>query len=123
MKNLMIILFTLCITIAASAQHYGRVYVRPRVIVGVGAFSPYYGYGYYPWGVPPIGYYYGQRITRLEAKIQNIRADYRDRIWSARHDKTLRRAQRRQEIRELKHERNEAIIEVKRNYYKTRPVY
>ncbi len=122
----MIILFSLGLTVAASAQHYGhRVYVRPRVVVGVGAyapFAPYWGYGYYPWGVP-YGSYYSARSSRLEMKVQDIKADYKDRIWSARHDKTLSRAQRKQEVHQLKHERDEAIIQARRNYYKTRPAY
>jgi hypothetical protein len=124
MKTLIIIICGLGLTLSASAQKVVRVaphYVRPRVAVGVGIGAyPYYS----PWGwyspyyayPPAFGYYH--RPTKLDLEIQDIQNDYKDRIWSARHDESLSRHDRRAKVQELKHERDAAIIDAKRNYYK-----
>src|SRR5438309_8118579 len=106
MKKLFIILLSLGVVASASAQRHfsgghmgGHVYVpHTRVVVGVGAYAPfgfgYYPYGYFggPWGYPPM--YSEARPSRLDLQIQDIKADYKDRIWSARHDKSLPKAER-----------------------------
>ena len=50
-------------------------------------------------------------------QIADIKSDYNDRIWSARHDKTIPRRQRRKEIHELRHERDIAVRAAERNYH------
>ena len=120
----MIILFSLGLAVAASAQRYGHGghfyrgggYYRPRVYVGIGAFTPYYGYGVYPWyPYPPA---YSVRPSKLEMQIADIKADYKDRIWSVRHDHSLSHAERKGKVHELKRERDQEILDARRNYYK-----
>ena len=126
MKKILIILLTTALALSASAQkvYYGGrpYYGRSRVVISTGLYRSYplygyYGYPYYPY---PYDYYYMGRPTRLELKIDDIKNDYQDRIWSARHDKTIPRKQRKENIHRLKHERDEAIIQAKRDYYKTK---
>jgi len=128
MKKLFVIVLSMMVVIAALAQtksggHYwaGGRYYRPhtRVIVGVGAgyypyypyYSPFY-YGY--WGGPRF-----YRPTRLELKIEDIQADYKDRIYSARHDKAISKSERKATIRQLRSDRDLAIRDAERNYYKS----
>ncbi|MFI5186046.1 MAG: hypothetical protein ACHQF0_04940 [Chitinophagales bacterium] len=124
MKKLFVILLSMIIVMSASAQvkYGGGHFYRPRtrVIVGVGAgFYPWYNpYGYGYWGYP-LGYPYYARPSRLGLKIEDIRADYRDRIWSARHDKSLSRSERKKEVRQLKSERDAAIRDAERNYHRS----
>jgi hypothetical protein len=124
MKKLFVIVLSIIIVATASAQvkgggHYyrgGGRYYHPhtRVIVGLGAgyYSPYY----YPFYPPYYGY---ARPSRLELKIEDIQADYRDRIYSARHDKSISKSERKATIRQLKSDRELAIRDAKRNYYKS----
>jgi len=129
MKKLFVIVLSMMVVIAALAQtksggHYwaGGRYYRPhtRVIVGVGAgyypyypyYSPFYSYGY--WGGPRF-----YRSTRLELKIEDIQADYKDRIYSARHDKAISKSERKATIRQLRSDRDLAIRDAERNYYKS----
>ena len=123
MKKLLIIICVLGLTLQASAQkvvHVAPHYVRPHVVVGLGAYS------YYPWSwynpyyayPPAFGYSYYHRPTKLDLQIEDIQNDYKDRIWSARHDESISRHDRREKVHELKHERDEAITQAKRDYYK-----
>lgn len=121
MKKLLIIICVLGVTLQASAQKVVRVaphYVRPRVVVGVGAY-PFYPWSFYDpfYGYPPAyGYYH--RPSKLDLEIEDIQNDYKDRIWSARHDESLSRHDRKEKVHELKHERDEAITQAKKDYYK-----
>ncbi|MEI9909856.1 MAG: hypothetical protein WDO71_09410 [Bacteroidota bacterium] len=119
MKKLMIILLATGLALSASAQkfsHGGRSYYRrPHVIVSAGVYAPfypYYGYPFYP------SYSYIQRPTRLDLQVQDIKNDYRDKIWSARHDKSLTPKERKTTVHELKHEQDQAVIRAKTDYYK-----
>ena len=60
-------------------------------------------------GLPP---------TKLEKQVQDIENEYNDRISSVRADDSLTHHERRVKIRELKHERDQAIDDAKKNYYK-----
>lgn len=107
--------------ISVSAQKYVRGhYYRPRtrVVIGVGGYysSPYYSYYPYDYGLYRPYYY---RPSRLTLEIEDIRADYRDRIWSVRHDNSLTRKERKMRIHELKSQREEAIRNAERNYYRS----
>ncbi|HEX4849496.1 MAG TPA: hypothetical protein VFV08_01755 [Puia sp.] len=134
MKRLIIILLSLGLVTAASAQKShiggGYHYVRPHVTVVYGGYAPFYpyygfGFGFSPYGYAPFGYYpyapYGySRPSRLTMKIEDIKSDYRDRISSVRHDKSLTHAEKKDKIHELKHERDQEIQDTKSNYYKSK---
>ncbi|MEI9946653.1 MAG: hypothetical protein WDN26_20825 [Chitinophagaceae bacterium] len=120
MKTVLIIIFASALSISASAQKFGSrpMYhpVRSHVVISTGIYapySPYYGYYGFPYSYPM----YAPRPTRLELKIDDIRNDYQDKIWSAKHDKTISRKEKRATVHELKHERDKAVIDAKRNYY------
>ncbi|HMH22106.1 MAG TPA: hypothetical protein VK563_10030 [Puia sp.] len=134
MKKLLIILFSVGLALGASAQRghvgggfHGGYVSRPHVSVGLGLgfgyspFYPYYGYPYGafgPWGPYP-GYYYGHGPipSKLALQIEDIRNDYSARISDTRHDKTVPGKERRQRIRQLKHDRDQAVIQARRDYY------
>ena len=135
MKKLMIILLStgiLSFGLAsdASAQRGGHIgfgggFYGPRVVVGGGYYAPYYYPGLYfgvPWGYPyGYPYYgYGYAPSRLQMQIADIKQDYSDRIASVRSDRSLTGKERRQKVRDLKHERDNAIADAERNYWKNR---
>jgi len=124
MKKLLIILIVTALSLGVSAQHrhvIHRSYPRSQVIVGIRApVYPYYYRGYYdPFYSPYYRYGYSPRETKLDLRIDDIRNDYQDKIWSARHDKSLSKVERKSTIHRLKHERDQAINEAKRNYYRS----
>ena len=137
MKKLVVILFAFGLASGASAQFHGGGHiavapriVAPRVIIGGGyaPFSPYlgygYGFGYNPYFGSPYGSSYrSSRPTKLDLQVEDIKNDYKERIWSAKHDSSLARKDRKAKVHELKHERDAAVIDAKRNYYKTRSDY
>ncbi len=98
-----------------SHPYYSRPYVGFGYGLGFG-YNPFFygGIGYPYYGYP--GYY--NRPPKLDRNIMDIENDYSDRIKSARLDKSLTGHQRRQEIRELRRERKQAVYDAKRNYYK-----
>jgi hypothetical protein len=106
--------------LAVHGHFGGGVYYSPRTTFVVGTYVPlYYNpfyYGFYPYSYPPYWYHY--RPTKLDLQIEDIKTDYEEKIWSARHDKTLSAKERRKEARELKHERDQAINDAEKNYYK-----
>ncbi|WP_133990831.1 hypothetical protein [Dinghuibacter silviterrae] len=117
---------------AASAQHVrvgGGFGYGGGVVVH--AYAPaYYGYGYgfypgfywglgYPYWTYPYGYPYGHVPTKLESQVSSIKADYADRIESVKADNTLSRKDKRQQIRNLKNERDEAVANAVRSYWRT----
>ena len=128
MKKLMVIVVALGLAMGASAQRFGHGYggghgyiAPPRVSVGI-------GYGYSPFYYSPFGYspYYGYnnvyarpyRPSKLELQIEDIKNDYADKIWSAKQDNSLSRKERRKVVHQLRAERDQAVIDAKRNYYK-----
>jgi hypothetical protein len=121
----MIVSLGLAMSVSAQKIHRGyHSYRQPRVVVSLGAYGPlypYYGYGLpYPYYGYPSPYMYGHRPTRLEMQLQSIRDDYKDRIYSARHDRSLTHRQRREVIRQLKKERDREIENLRSSYYKSR---
>jgi hypothetical protein len=121
MKALLIILVTVTLSLGVSAQkfyyrpYHPRIYVSP-FSYGLGLGYPYLGYPYYgyPYGYP----YYGNRPTpyKLSLEIQSIKIHYKNKIREARKDKSLKHSERRQEIRSLKAERDQEIINAQRNF-------
>ena len=116
----------LVITSAASAQKYGRnrypqSRVRTSISIGIGSPSPFYSPYYSPYRTRP---FYGTpgyiRPSRLEMEIADIKSDYNDRIWSARHDKSISKSERKAEIRRLKSERDRAVRDAQYSYHRRR---
>ncbi|MEO5685401.1 MAG: hypothetical protein ABIQ88_22330 [Chitinophagaceae bacterium] len=129
MKKLMVIAVALGLAMGASAQRFGHgfgggrhVYIAPpRVSVGIG-YSPLF---YSPFGYNPYYGYnngmYGRsynRPSKLDLQIEDIKNDYKDKMWSAQHDTNLTRKERRKIVHDLKSQRDQAVIDAKRNYYK-----
>ena len=108
-------MLSLTMAMSASAQHGFHSHVV--VVGGYGGYYPYYGpyyglyYPYYPY------YGYAAMPTKLDMKIENIKADYKEKIWAAKHDEGLPRKERRIEVRQLKKERDDAILNARKNYY------
>jgi hypothetical protein len=121
MKKLLVIsVLSLAVVFSASAQHLvraGGFYGGPRVFVGGGwgIYAPLYYNPY--WAYPPYGYGYYRPTSRLDMQVSDIKYEYSEKIALARQDKSLTHKQRRQKVRELKHERDNAIQDAKRNYY------
>ena len=125
MKKIMMILLLMAMVAGASAMpggHMGGGFVRgPRttVIVGGGFYSPFYApfgfYGYPFYAYPSMPY----RPTKLDLQIEDIKNDYSDKIASVKLDSDLTGKERREKIRELKKERNDAILDARKNYYKS----
>ncbi len=59
---------------------------------------------------------------KLSLEIQSIKNDYKSQIREARKDKSLSRSERRKEIRSLKAERDQAIIDAQRNFSRRRKI-
>ena len=125
MKTILMFCLAIVIAGAASAQKYNRHrYAQPRVrtsiSVGIGSpyHSPYYSpfYRPYPYYSTPVY----SRPTRLDNEIADIKAEYNDRIWSVRQDKSLSKSERKREIRLLKSERDRAIRDAEYNYHRRR---
>jgi hypothetical protein len=135
MKTLMVSAFLVVISVGGFAQsgHSGSgsrataVYiVHPRVFVG--AYSPFYspfGYYGYPWGYPGIGYgpYGPYRMgynapSPLEKEEADIRADYKDRIYSVKQDPSLSSSEKKQAVRDLKKQRKQDIKNLVANYHR-----
>ena len=121
MKKISIVLFSVIMALSASAQ---KVIVHPGVPVGPRIvyyprsyyWNPYFYGGFNYWYDRPVYYYH--RPTKLETQVQDIENEYSDRISSVRADDSLTHHERRVKIRELKHERDQAIDDAKKNYYK-----
>ena len=130
MKKLLVIVIVMFLAGAASAQraHVGVVhYYRPPVVVGVGAYAPFYPYfgigigPFFPYSYPyyPYPYYGYSRPSKLTLQIEDIKNDYQDKIHSAKSDKSLSKTERKEKVHQLKSERDQAINDLKKNYYKS----
>lgn len=123
MKKISVVAFSIILALSASAQkvivrpvpiaprvtYYSRPYYNPYYYGGFG-----FGYNYPIYGRPAYRYHQ----TKLEKQVQDIEDDYSDRISSVRSDDSLSGHERRQKVRELKHDRDDAIYDLKKNYYK-----
>lgn len=125
MKKIIVVLAVTFLATGAFAQKGPRGGVRviaPRPVLIVGAYSPFY-YGYNPYmgfGNPYVYNHFYNRPTKLDLQIADIKNDYQQKIKSAKSDNSISKAERKQVVRDLKHDRDQEIIEVKRNYYKMR---
>jgi hypothetical protein len=142
MNKLLIILFSLGLTVSASAQpkiggtvRQGTIIrgdgykTRPNVTVVVPAYPinpyrfgyrPFYGYGAFGYS-PFYDPFYAPRVesrpSQLDLAIEDIKEEYKYKISSVKDDKTLSKDERKQKVRDLKYERDDAIIEAKKRYY------
>ena len=130
MKKLMMILLAAGMVSVASAQHVrvGGGFGGYRGGYAVRGYAPAIGFGFYPglywgFGYPYYGYPYGYPNGRVPSKLQmqvsDIKADYADRIASVKSDNTLSGKEKRQQVRALKHERDNAVANTVHNYWKT----
>ena len=125
MKSISIVLFSVIMALSASAQ---KVVARPVVHAVPRVVYYYHPYYWHPYWYPTYGFgyswYYGQPAyyyhhpTKLERQIEDIENEYSDRISSVRADDGLTGHERRVKIRALRHERDQAIEDAKKNYYK-----
>jgi hypothetical protein len=126
MKKLFAILLLSWVALSASAQHSMGSHRAVRSHVSIGIGSPSYGYGngynryYSPFNTFPSRSYNYNRPSQLDLNIQDIENEYRDRIWSVRHDKAISRQQRKENLRALRYEKEKAIIDARRGYYTKR---
>lgn len=146
MKKLLVVLLISGLGIAANAQPKisqgfrgsiggGVGYVRPRVTVvtPVAPIYPYYGFGlgysrYSPFYSPYSPFYdpfYGprrvqERPSQLDLQIEDIKNDYKYKIDNVKDDKSLSKDERKQQVRDLKHQREDEIIEAKKRYYQAK---
>jgi hypothetical protein len=99
-----------------------RVIIAPAIGFGYGGFGygyPYFNYGFgYPFAPYPFGYGFApyRPASRLDAQIAAIKADYGYRIKAARKDKSVPKAERKQNILALKSEREKAIANAELNF-------
>jgi len=141
MKKLLIVLLSIGFILGAAAQPKiggtfrgggsvgGGHYVRPRVTV-VAPYtyvSPYYGFGLgYGFGYSPFydPFYryprYQSQPSQLDLQIEDIKNDFKYQISTVKHDKSLAKDVRKQKVRDLKHEREDAILDAKKSYYAQR---
>ena len=115
MKKLLIIMLSLSLAIGASAQY------KHVVVVGGYGYRPYYGTYVgvgYPYPYPYYPYYGYDRPTKLDLKIEDIKNEYKEKIWAAKHDQGLPHKERRANVRALKNERDAAILDARRNFYR-----
>ena len=130
MKTILMLCLAFAITASASAQktgsnRYSRARTHTSVSIGIGGgYSPYYSpfyrsYPYYSTPIYPRTPVYS-RPSGLDMEIADIKADYKDRIWSARHDNSLSKSERKSEIRRLKSERDRAMRDAEYNYHRRR---
>ena len=118
-KTVTLVLLVLAVS-AASAQIKGRgFFYSPGATVVVGGFYPSLMFGPYYLGYPYYGYGPTYRPSKLDIQIMDIKHDFEDRISSVKLDNSLSGKERRQKIRELKKERDDAVDAAKRNYYKS----
>jgi hypothetical protein len=84
-------------------------------------YSPFYGSGYgYGYGFAPRAEFVP---SKLDLQVEQIRNDYHYEIVTVRHDQSLSKSERRQKIRDLKRERDNAVIGAKQSYFNSRDRY
>jgi len=111
---------TVSVASAMPVGHIGGFHGgRTTIIYGGGFYNPwyspfslYYGYPFAPYAVPNVP-------SKLDMQITDIKNDYADKIASVKMDKSLTKQEIREKVKEFKRERNEAVDEAKRNYYKS----
>jgi len=132
-KIIIMMVVSLALASGAYAQkgrgfHRGhtRVIIAPAIGFTYGGFGYGYPYFNYGFGNPYFGYPYGygfapyRPASQLDAQIAAIRADYAYKIKAARKDKSVPKAERKQNILALKSEREQAIANAVQNFHNGR---
>jgi len=133
MKNIIMMIVGVGLTLGAAASqpkvgNGGKPGRIPSKVIVVRPYAYYpYRFGYNPFFTPYYGYgsfyspfaFQQQQPSKLDLDIEQINNDYRHDIADVRHDETLSKAERRQKIRDLRHERDNSIIETKKEYYQS----
>jgi len=87
----------------------------PHVVV-VGGYAPYYPlYPYSYFGYPYYSYPY--RPTKLDLKIEDIKNDYKEKIWAVKHNSSLTHKEKRAQVHQLKHDREAEILDTRLNFH------
>jgi len=130
MKKLLFVLLSIGLAFGAAAQKVivrggTHHYVRPHVAVGLGlgyGYAPFYPYyGFNPWyGPSPYAWGYPARPSRLDRTVQDIKQDYADRIKSVRLQDDMTGHEKRLTIRDLRQERDKAVLQAQKDYYHQR---
>src|SRR6185312_8957729 len=126
-KIVMMMIVSLALGSGAYAQKgrgfyrgHTRVIIAPAIGFTYGFGYPLnYGFGYPYFGYPPYGYGFApyRPASRLDAQIAAIRADYAYKIKAARKDKSVPKAERKQNILALKSEREQAVANAVQNFH------
>ncbi len=144
MKKLWMLVAVTGIAFSVTAQRGVKSYSSgiikgPKVVTVVrpafGLYNPRFGYGYSPFGYSPFAYSpfgyrpfgFGQAFyepntplrqpSKIDLTIEQIKNDFGYQIATVRNNEALERSERREKIRGLKHDRDGAIINAKREYY------
>ena len=134
MKRWLVSMLAFGLTLGATAQSIKAprgYYPRARVIRVApvirypfygGAMGFGYGYGYNPYGLYSPMWNTPRVIetvpSQLSLQLEDINNDFQYQLKNVRKDKTLAKQDRKQKIRDLKHQREDAIIEAKKSFYK-----
>lgn len=129
MKRAVLVLLLTAIVSGASARmpvgHFRGGFERglghrPGLVVRGGFYNPWYA---------PFGFYYNYPFysynnlsvppTQLDIQVTQIKNDYAGKIGSVRLDNSLSGKERREKVRELKRDRTLAVMQAKRDYYKS----
>lgn len=126
MKKILIMIFaSLALASGAYAQKsrgYYRGHTRVIIAPAIGFTYGGLGYGYPYFNYPFFGYPYGygfapyKPMSQLDAQIAAIRADYAYKIKAARKDKSVPKAERKQNILALKSAREQAVANAAKDF-------
>jgi hypothetical protein len=136
MKKLLVLLLVMGVAFGAYAQakinRGGAIRsFRPRTtIIAVAPVLPYYSMGYgarYGYRFSPFydpfydPFYSSQRFeskpSELDLEIEDIKNDFDYKIDNVKDDEALSKQDKKQRVRDLKHQRDDAIIEAKKKFY------
>ena len=97
------------------------IVVRPHAYNSYGfgfGYNPFYSpfYSYNPY-YSPFAYRQQAPPSKLDLAIEEINNNFHHDIADVRHDKSLSGDERRQQIRDLRHEKENSITDAKKDYY------
>lgn len=95
------------------------IVVRPHAYYSRGfGYSPFYSpfYSYNPFYLP-FAYRQQEQPSKLDLAIEEVNNDFHHDIADVRHDKSLSTGERKQKIRDLRREKDNSIVDAKKDYY------